>query len=345
MAAEKLYSQHSYLCLGSTPRHVNMLNWIKEMYEAYPRQPKFSFLFHSELTHDSRTAVRYADQDVMDLLQEFEKLGHLNNTVLILMGDHGPRYAKLRETWQGKYEERLPYMGIRFPPWFSKKYPGIKQNLEVNSERLTTPFDIHQTLVDILRIQKTGRATSLRNKNGSLRRGLSLLNEVPTNRTCRDAGIEPHWCACLDWKTTDTSNEEVMEASQHLVTYINRMLQPHDQLCAKLHLKKVASAEMFTDNEKVLAFKESADDFLLTPNLSDDMNSTFVLYQVIIEVEPSQALFEGTVHYDSTNQIYTVKSDEISRINIYGDQPICLSSNLPHLRKYCYCKKYANSPT
>jgi hypothetical protein len=50
--------------------------------------------------------------------------------VIIFFSDHGIRFGKVRETFIGKLEERLPFMFLIFPNWFYDKYPNIKQNLE-----------------------------------------------------------------------------------------------------------------------------------------------------------------------------------------------------------------------
>ena len=50
--AESQYNSHKPFCLGSLPRHVNMLNWVKDFFSVCADTPKFSFLFHSEFTHN-----------------------------------------------------------------------------------------------------------------------------------------------------------------------------------------------------------------------------------------------------------------------------------------------------
>ena len=55
----------------------------------------------------------------------------------------------------GKYEERMPYMSFRFPTWFKKKYPEAMINLQTNVHRLTTPFDIHETLHQLVHFSGT----------------------------------------------------------------------------------------------------------------------------------------------------------------------------------------------
>ena len=62
--------------------------------------------------------VVLSDQDFFDFLQYLKTNGHLNNTLLIVMGDHGSRYSEVRQTTQGKLEERLPMMSLTFPDNF-----------------------------------------------------------------------------------------------------------------------------------------------------------------------------------------------------------------------------------
>lgn len=41
-------------------------------------------------------------------------------------------------------------------------------------------------------------------------------------RTCVDAYIEPHWCACLDWEKIDPMDSVIQKAAVYLVDIINR---------------------------------------------------------------------------------------------------------------------------
>jgi len=94
----------------------------------------------------------------------------------------------VRASEQGKFEERLPFMAVRVPDWFSRRYPLAGVNLRRNADRLTTPFDLHETLLDLVDMNRPRNMTS-----GRLPRGYSLFQEIPDNRTCTDAAIEPHW--------------------------------------------------------------------------------------------------------------------------------------------------------
>jgi hypothetical protein len=127
-----------------------MFNYLKDFVDMYKDYPKFSFLFHSEYSHDESNNLQWLDNDFRTLLKYMLDNGHLNSTVLVLMSDHGARFHSIRQTLQGKYEERMPFFAFRFPEWFSKMYPNEFKNLQLNSKRLVTPFDIHATFEHIL---------------------------------------------------------------------------------------------------------------------------------------------------------------------------------------------------
>lgn len=68
-----------------------MLDYAKHIYRVYTNQPKFIFGFHGEISHDSYNLVGAADNDLREWLEWFKLNGHLNNTLLIIMSDHGHR--------------------------------------------------------------------------------------------------------------------------------------------------------------------------------------------------------------------------------------------------------------
>lgn len=57
----------------------------------YQTKPKFLFAFHGELSHDDYNLIGVADDDTLNMLSELDNSGALNNTLLILMADHGHR--------------------------------------------------------------------------------------------------------------------------------------------------------------------------------------------------------------------------------------------------------------
>ena len=94
----------------------------------------------------------------------------------------------------------------------------------------------------------------------------------------------------------------------------------------------------YAPNESVLKYKGTLDADGYEADLSDTMTADRVKYQVGIRTEPGDASYEGTVTYIVKKDKFESHKLEISRTNKYGNQPQCLMDELPHLRKYCYCK-------
>lgn len=58
----------------------------------YSDSPRFAFSFHGGLSHDSINEIEAADEDVLAWLEELKTKHLLDNTILIVMSDHGIRY-------------------------------------------------------------------------------------------------------------------------------------------------------------------------------------------------------------------------------------------------------------
>jgi len=92
LVAERRYKLQRAFCAGSAARHQLMLEAMRQFIDAYPSQLKFSFLFHSEYSHDHHNLLQWADDDLRDHLEYLLTSGHLERSLLILMSDHGARF-------------------------------------------------------------------------------------------------------------------------------------------------------------------------------------------------------------------------------------------------------------
>lgn len=331
LEAEQDYSRFKKYCIGSIPRHKIMLDQMKHMYRVYKDRPKFMFGFHGELSHDSYNLIGAADNDLKEWLEWFKSEGHLNNTLLILMSDHGHRFAEVRNTQQGKLEERLPWFSFILPPWFETAYPMAAANLRRNIHRLTTPFDIYPTLNSVL-------IPPPFIKGNISHRSISLFQEVPKERTCADAFIEPHWCACLDWESVSSNDPVVLGASRHLISGINNYNSEFSDECQTLQMKEVQWAARLIPSNALRRFKSSRDSDGFVPDLSADTQITKVTYQVKVLASPGGAIFEASLSYDLSQEEYSFKIEDVSRINQYGAQASCVEQSQEQLRKFCLCK-------
>ncbi|XP_033207740.1 uncharacterized protein LOC117167143 isoform X2 [Belonocnema kinseyi] len=331
LAAEPLFRYSQKFCLNGVPRHSVMMNYIKTIFDAYKDQPKFIFGFHGELSHDSYNDIGAADEDVYHWIKSLNSSGHLNNTILIVMSDHGHRFAAIRNTVQGKQEERLPFFSFTFPPWFKQVYPRAYANFVYNTQHLTTPFDIHRTIEKVLDFKTP--------KEGDVReRAISLFDKVPLDRTCADAFIEPHWCACLNWQEISVSHPTIVAAANHFVKILNSYTEDHRNICSKLQLRDILWAAKLTPTKGLLNFQKSGDQDGFVGDFSAKTEITSEMYQLKVKTDPSGGIFEASITYDVKNNVFSLKISDISRINMYGSQARCVENHLYDLRKYCYCR-------
>jgi hypothetical protein len=101
------------------------------------------------------------------------------------------------------------------PRSFQEKYPNEMRNLRLNSRKLTTPFDIHETLKHFLNFDsETSESSSSKRGNAESPppRGISLFKYISPNRSCEDALIEAHWCSCLNWIDLNITTTTITES-------------------------------------------------------------------------------------------------------------------------------------
>ncbi|ESN93700.1 hypothetical protein HELRODRAFT_88302 [Helobdella robusta] len=323
------------ICFGNRPSHTLFTDYLKEFITAYgPLRRKFSFLFHSSYSHNSQDQLSTPDDDLVSLMDWLNSTNELENSLFILMADHGPRFSSTRATEQGKYEERLPFMGVRVPQTeeFRSNFPLVQENLKRNSKLLTTPFDVHATFQDVLNYRSTHIT-----KRRPYQRGYSLLQRVPADRTCNDASIDAHWCTCLRWYKISVSDELVQRGAGLIVDHVNNLTSPFRDMCALLTPHKLTSATFIQSNGEMLKFRESSDSDGRIPDMTDQMQPTVKIFQIVLSTLPNFAVYEATIKYSLKNDDFTISTSDISRLNAYKDQPKCITEMHPHLRPYCYC--------
>jgi membrane-anchored protein YejM (alkaline phosphatase superfamily) len=78
-------------------------------------------------------------------LQDLQAKGAFDNTLVMILGDHGNRYDHFRKTTLGRIEDKMPLLGIILP----ESLKHFRNNLESNSEVLTSWYDVHEMLLDV----------------------------------------------------------------------------------------------------------------------------------------------------------------------------------------------------
>lgn len=273
-------------------------------------------------------------KDVLEFIKSLKQDNHLNNTMLIVFGDHGARFDEIRSTLQGKLEERLPFLSITLPQWFRDQHPNFVKNLQQNTQRIISPLDVHATFMHVLKFPENP-------SKSALTKGSSLFETLPATRECKDAGIPSHFCPCILWKPIPITHSHVQIGAHLTVAHINDLLTKDASVtnkCHKLELDEIISAVQGMPNKNVQLFKEIKDGTGLgvgEPLYNEGRQQLECTYEIQLRVRPSMGLFESTVKIIDGQ--FVVNGD-ISRVNRYGTQSECIVKSHPLLRKFCLCR-------
>lgn len=92
------------------------------------------------------------------------------------------------------------------------------KNFRRNTRRLTTHYDVYETLKDLSELNSNSISNeNIKSKSRDLNerlvsmlpRGISLFLEIPEYRSCDSAGIESHWCMCYEKLELSNSDQRV----------------------------------------------------------------------------------------------------------------------------------------
>jgi hypothetical protein len=311
---EKLPNKKRYylsVCLGPTPTSEHIFRYTLDFATVFNTTPSFMMSWINNFSHSTNAIPEKTDERVFTFFQQLKETGAFNTTFIIFLSDHGMRWGNIRKTAIGWYEERLPFIHVWVPEWFKQKHPDIYNHLKTNSRRLTSPFDLHLTLREILRLSRQDNASLAVVKCPGCPKCCSLFSEVSEDRACEEAGITANWCTCNNYRTISTNGNEPKAIALQALSEINEKLKKAGKVsasCAELTLENVID---------------------LKQKVSTDLQEYFI---VMFDTIPGGARFEATVL--RSNRTFQLQGD-VSRINTYGNQTECVDDAA--LKLYCYC--------
>lgn len=291
--------------------------------------PFFIFNYMKFFTHDFFTFPPEYDAKLKEFIESLEEKAYLDNTLFIMMSDHGARttsHTFVSES--GRTERSLPFLSVRLPKrlWNTK----IESNLIMNSQKLVTHFDTFKTLRHFYYINKKGNFLNSNQCLNKFRksikeiqglRGVSLFEEIPDSRSCLDALIPNVYCVCnqrADMNETEFNEdtgqkfEDIRETSMRAINEITDSVRDK---CEKFTYVKLLSAK-----KKFL--------------------SSCYFYEFRYLVQPGDAIF--AVYYRFYFLNIPVEKRKLQRylktvrLSKYGQQSSCMTNK--NLMGYCYCK-------
>ncbi|PSN54186.1 hypothetical protein C0J52_03529 [Blattella germanica] len=329
-AAQDDIGSSSSMCSGNQMSIELLLDNVNKFYATPTKLRKFGFFWSTSVTHDDLNYANYADDPLFKFLHLLKETNILNNTVLLLLSDHGLRNDEIRQEIQGYLEDRLPFSFFIFPQWFKDLYPKAFDNLKNNAHRLVTTYDFHKTLLDLITPSEI-RDESIEERNSVLQaqypkpHAISLFLSVHENRTCQNAKIPFRYCACYSSEDISLDRNDVREMSNELLEYINSLVKSYKQ-CAVLTLIKLKTARIVASPSP---FKTK----------EEDMHEE-KYFVIAIQTVPGNGIFEGMFSTTKRNRKYELIGN-VTRINKYRNQSACI--NVHELKYYCYCLNVSNN--
>uniref|UniRef100_T1KAW4 Sulfatase N-terminal domain-containing protein n=1 Tax=Tetranychus urticae TaxID=32264 RepID=T1KAW4_TETUR len=314
-------NQERSLCYKQKPKIIYWLKQIKQFLNKVnkTKQPFFLWSFYIQVTHDDFNNAQLIDQYIADFINSYRHI--LENTVFVVMGDHGNRFGPLSRTEYGQIETRMPLFNIHVPPQLLHKHQHLAHHLKMNEKRLTTWLDVRKMLKDIVSDNYEPIVSSSKRDAYSVWR-----EEVPLDRTCKDALIPMEFCLCIKKQSFLVDSQLAQIVSTALVTRLNQALSKSNNICYELSLKEI-------HNVKIVRLPGE-------PNPRDRV-------EVTLSVNPSNGLFQAQLYLKNAKNLNNSGIDDwilegdVSRLDSYGNQSSCINDRV--LRKYCYCRKIIHS--
>lgn len=322
--------QTTHDCVGTVPVHYQMINLTHQF--NYIRDKRFSFTTISNIIGDNYHLAATVDDEILHMLNSLQARGILENTLLIVMSDRGSTLSRLTVTHQDAVEERLPFVSIVLPHRLKKARPDAERSLWANANVLTTPFDIHSTVLDVVGLKRLSNHYKV--AESELPRGMSLLKAIPATRSCVEADVLPHWCACFEWTQVSWSDPAFTRSVRALADFVHDRVA-EDVRCAKRTVASIEWVMRYNFRKQIIqqSYMENA------------LDTSIEFYQVRMIMKPGRAIFEGTVTLLKKLRAYVTTEQQVSRIDICGNEAKCVSATRPHLSKYCYCNANAKTET
>ena len=180
-------------CLYGRDTFEYIIEYGEKFWAAYSKEHKFLRLSFQDAHEGTLEVVIYLDVKLAEFLEKFDRKGYLKDTAVFLVSDHGNNMVGIYNIFQ--FEDYV--LEKTLGTWFMllpKKKEIDEKFLEINQQRLVSPYDIHDTLLDMFGYHQNNKLFS--------RKGQSVSKEVNgLERNCDyySQDIMPIWCRCFDF--------------------------------------------------------------------------------------------------------------------------------------------------
>jgi hypothetical protein len=178
-------------CLYGKDTFQYIFDYSEKFWEAYLPQRKFLRLAFQDAHEGTGEVARYLDDELIVFLENFEKRGWLEDTTILIASDHGNNMIGFYNIFNCEDFVLEKTLGAFFMLTPSNNTQFNNTNLLNNEEVLVTPYDIYDTMMDVINMDKGAYSS---------RYGQSLFNHMENGelRNCENYKLDmlDLWCRC-----------------------------------------------------------------------------------------------------------------------------------------------------
>ena len=164
------------------------------------------------------------------------KLATAENTITILMADHGNTYTTYASKMlEGRYEMHHPSFFMILPESVKERLgTSALANLRRNTKRLFSMVDVHKSILEIARGSNCNKRRS-----GGKSHDKNLLSDLPAARHCDDLDLAmPNLCICEGWDTPAKNDTAHVGSLEFAVGVLNNLIDSGRREGTRKKLKK-----------------------------------------------------------------------------------------------------------
>lgn len=313
----ELFHGPSKICYGGKHYHCLFLNFLEDFLQevnADPeKKPLFSFSMLNVGHEDSGLRIQTFDEVLANFVQN---LGTDQNTLSIILSDHGNTYGAFPRTMEGRFEVFQPHLFIIIPNQIQNLLGKNRVwTLKQNQKRLVSIIDLHYTLM----------AVASDFGNNGLQQHFGLFEPISRNRSCEDLQLlSSSLCVCQGWETKVHANSLHSIIAEFVLGQLNGKIQT--QFLENIRTKRPVSGFGSCERLKGKRFD----------NVREKRNDETLTVSLDIYVQ-SQELFSATVQVISESVLIKMKLVQYTRFSEYGIYKSCADKGVD--LRLCICEQ------
>ena len=141
-------------CLYEKDSFEYEFEYILQFLKAYKKERKFLKIGFADGHESTMEVSKYIDESLSNFLKIIFDQYYDEKTAIILLSDHGGQLAGFQDIFFYKEKKIEQYLAMFFMILPEDNHNYNRTALNINQQRFITPFDIHDTLLDMINVDK-----------------------------------------------------------------------------------------------------------------------------------------------------------------------------------------------